>query len=172
MIELNKKEITDLFNALNVKNSCESINWKTFSASFNLFVDFDGISIYQYIDNNKSHVYSSTKEEVQLLQDLTISGNSVNLDSNHLLILNDMKKPIVIDGHIYRSFMSIPFIYNSFKICTINICTNKKGYSSKELQNEINLFRDLFSPLLYLKHSKISNKPIKKIYRSTNFHMR
>ncbi len=38
--------------------------------------------------------------------------------------------------------MSIPFIYNSFKICTINICTNKKGYSSKELQNEINLFFD------------------------------
>ena len=151
MIELNKKEITDLFNSLNVKNSSEPIDWKTFSASFNRFVDFDGISIYQYIDSNKTHVYSSTKEEVQLLQDLTISGSGVNLDSNHLLILNDMKKPIVIDGHIYRSFMSIPFIYNSFKICTINICTNKKGYSSKELQNEINLFRDLFSPLLYLK---------------------
>ena len=86
MIELNKKEITDLLNSLNVKNSSEPIDWKTFSASFNHFVDFDGISIYQYIDNNKTHVYSSTKEEVQLLQDLTISGSGVNLDSNHLLI--------------------------------------------------------------------------------------
>ena len=86
MIELNKKEITNLFSALNVKDSSKTIDWKTFSISFNRFVDFDGISIYQYIDNNKTHVYSNTREEVQLLQDLTISGSSVNLDSNHLLI--------------------------------------------------------------------------------------
>ena len=52
MIELNKKEIADLFNALNVKNSSEPIDWKTFSASFNRFVDFDGISIYQYINKD------------------------------------------------------------------------------------------------------------------------
>ena len=161
MIELNKKEITDLINALNVKDSNESIDWKTFSVSFNRFVDFNGISIYQYIDNNKTHIYSSTKDEVQLLQDLTISGSGVNLDSNNLLILNDMKKPIVIDGHIYKSFMSIPFTYNTFKICTINICSNKKVYSSKELQNEINLFRDIFSPLLYLK----TQQNIKQAYK-------
>ena len=151
MSELNKKEITDLFNVLNLKDSNEIIDWKTFSVTFNRFVDFEGISIYQYINNNKTHVYSSTKDEVQLLQDLTISGSGVNLDSKHLLILNDMKKPIVVDGLIYNSFMSIPFTFNSFNICTINICTNKKGYSSQELQNDINLFRDLFSPLLYLK---------------------
>ena len=162
MLELNKKEITDLFDVLNVKDSSKTIDWKTFSLSFNRFVDFDGISIYQYIDNNKTHVYSNTREEVQLLQDLTISGGSVNLDSNHLLILNDMKKPIVIDGHIYRSFMSIPFTYNSFKICIINICTKKKEYSSKELQNEINLLRDLFSPLFYLKTQQYIKKDNKK----------
>ena len=162
MIELNKKEITDLFIALNVKDSNEPIDWKTFSVSFNRFVDFDCISIYQYINDNKTHLYSSNYEKVQLLQDLTITGSSVNLDSNHLLILNDMKKPIVIDGLIYRSFMSIPFTYNSFKICTINICTNKKGYSSKELQNEINLFRDLFSPLFYLKTQQYIKKDYKK----------
>tara|TARA_B100001027_G_C16146647_1_gene276156 strand:+ start:22 stop:705 length:684 start_codon:yes stop_codon:yes gene_type:complete len=162
VIELNKKEITDLFNALNVKDSNEPIDWKTFSVSFNRFVDFDGISIYQYIDNNRTHLYSSTQDEVQLLQDLTISGSGVNLDSNHLLVLNDMKKPIVIDGHIYKSFMSIPFTYNSFKICTINICTDKEDYSSQQLHNEINLFRDLFSPLLYSKTHQYIKKDYKK----------
>ena len=125
MNNINISHLANLISSISLKDN-KDIDWVDFSKAFNAIIPFDAISVFFNQNNKIVHVFSSHEERVELFKDLSIVDNTITMATEQFIAIEKLKKPIVINGQSFYSFLSMPIKVDNSIIATINISSIKE----------------------------------------------
>ena len=159
MSNINIAHLANLISIMPVRDD-KDIDWIDFTKAFKAIIPFDAISVFLNKKDNIVHIHSSHEERVELFKDLSIADNIMTIGNDQFIGIDKLKKPIVINGQSFSSFLSMPIKFENKIIAILNISSIKEYPYSELDKDTINSFCSILSSFFASMGKKENDKAI------------